>query len=248
MLENVKEASENIKEASKDVKEISLSEITKIQTPDKLISVPYINQDKIVYGCEAVSATMLLQFHGYRISEKSFTDNYLIQKDWYTDEEGNSYGPDPNAAYPGSPYIENGENCGFGSYAPSTAKSIDKVLDFSKHETRVISGMNLNDIVTNYINKDIPVLIWVTMNMRKSVSGHSWIINFTSKDSPYKIGDTFTWTRGEHCVVFVGHNEEYYFFNDPLDNNGLIAYEKHLVEKRYRELGKQSLVVLGKEN
>ena len=29
--------------------------------PTKLINVPYINQNDIVYGCEAVSATMLLK-------------------------------------------------------------------------------------------------------------------------------------------------------------------------------------------
>ncbi len=35
-------------------------ENTVTRTPAKIIRVPYINQNEIVYGCEAVSSTMLL--------------------------------------------------------------------------------------------------------------------------------------------------------------------------------------------
>lgn len=228
--------------------EVSITaETTKgVQTPTKLIYVPYINQNDIVYGCEAVSSTMLLQHYGYKISEKDFTDNYLVQKDWYKDVDGQSYGPDPHAAYPGNPYIDNGENCGFGSFAPSTAKSIDKVLDVTKHETKVTTGLSLIDLVKNYIDKDIPVLVWATMDMKQTSPGYSWIINYVDENSPYKVGDKFTWMRGEHCLVLVGYDDNNYYFNDPYKNHGLIAYEKDLANQRFLELGKQSVVILEK--
>lgn len=216
------------------------------QLPTKLINVPYINQDEIVYGCEAVSSTMLLQHYGYKISEKDFTDNYLIKRDWYADIDGKVYGPDPNAAYPGNPYIEHGKNCGYGSYAPSTSKSIDKVLDPLKHKTKITTGMNLPDLVVNYIDKGIPVLIWATMDMKVTQPGDSWIINYIDESSPYKIGDTFTWSAGEHCLVLVGYDDNNYYFNDPYKNHGLITYSKELVNQRFNELGKQSVVILQK--
>ena len=94
----------------------------------KLINVPYINQNDIVYGCEAVSATMLLNYFGYKVSEKEFTDKYLLRKNWYIGKDGKAYGPDPNAAYPGDPYKSGGVNCGFGSFAPSTAKLLPATI------------------------------------------------------------------------------------------------------------------------
>ena len=212
--------------------------------PTKLINVPYINQNDIVYGCEAVSSTMVLQYYGYKISEKDFTDKYLIKKDFYIDVDGKVYGPDPNSAYPGNPYIASGDNCGYGSYASSTANSIDKVLYPARHQTKVIIGMELSDIVANYIDRDIPVLIWATMDMREPKQGDSWIIDYVDENSQYEIGDEFVWIAGEHCLVLGGDDDDNYYFNDPYKNHGVIAYNKDLVNQRFNDLGKQAVVVL----
>ena len=93
----------------------------------KIIDVPYLNQLDVVFGCEAVSATMVLQFYGCDLSWRDFTDSYLIRRDWRIDN-GVIYGPDPWAAYPGDPYKESSLNCGYGCYAPCLAKSMNKVL------------------------------------------------------------------------------------------------------------------------
>lgn len=37
----------------------------------------------------------------------------------------------------------------------------------------------------------------------------------------------------EHCMLLVGYDEKKYYFNDPYDNNGVIGYERELVEKRH---------------
>ncbi len=214
----------------------------------KLIEVPYINQNQVAYGCEAVSSTMLLQFYGYKINEKDFTDNYLIRKNWCIEKKGRAYGPDPNSAYCGNPYICTGANCGFGIFAPATAKSIDKILDSSKHSSKVITGMSIENIVKDYISKGVPVLIWATMNMKASSCGYSWIINYVDENSKYKIGDKFTWIRGEHCLVLVGYDENSYYFNDPYKNHGVVSYEKDLVNQRYSELGSQAIVILNKNS
>ncbi len=227
----------------------SISEYESISSSNqnrKIIDVPYINQNKIVCGCEAVSSTMLLQHYGYKLSEKEFTDNYLIKKDWYIGKNKKIYGPDPNAAYAGNPYKSSGINCGFGCYAPSTAKSINKILDQEKHEVKVTTGTSIHDLIETYIDNDIPLLIWATMGMSPSRKTMSWIINYVDENSKLKIGDTYTWTSGEHCLVLVGYDKDKYYFNDPYKNHGLIGYQKSLVEKRFEELGKQSLVILEK--
>lgn len=214
----------------------------------KIINVPYINQNDIVYGCEAVSSTMILKHLGYEISEKEFTDEYLIKKDWHIGGDGRMYGPDPNAAFPGNPYVSSGINCGFGCYAPSTAKSINKVLDENKHKTKITTGSDLSELQKNYIDNDIPVLIWATMDMKPSRKTRTWIINYTDENSSLKNGDKFTWIAGEHCLSLVGYDDVNYYFNDPYKNHGLIGYDKSLVEKRFEELGKQSLVIIENPN
>lgn len=204
----------------------------------KIINVPYINQDDIVYGCEAVSSTMLLQHYGYEINEKDFTDKYLIKRDWHI-EDDKIYGPDPDAAFPGDPYIPGGINCGFGSYSPSTAKSINKILDSSKHKAVSEKGLSLEKITEKYIENNIPVLIWATMDMREPKKTTTWTIDYVDENSKLKIGDEFTWLSGEHCLVLVGYDDENYYFNDPYKNHGLIAYKKSLVEERYEAMGSQ---------
>lgn len=225
------------------------AQVEEVQMPSTIIiDVPYINTNKIVYGCEAVSATMLLQYYGYKIVEKDFTDKYLIKKNWHYGADGKAYGPDPNAAFSGSPYISGGTNCGYGIFAHGTAKSIDKILDSKKHETKVITDLSLDELAKTYVAKNIPVLVWATMDMKPSRPGDSWIINYIDENSTLKIGDKFTWPAGEHCLVFVGYDEKNYYFNDPYKNHGRIAYDKKLANQRFLELKKQSVVIVNKQN
>lgn len=209
----------------------------------KLVDVPYLNQLDVVYGCEAVSATMTLQFYGCDITWKEFTDSYLIKKPWRVDENGKRFGPDPFAAYPGDPYKDDGPNCGYGCYAPCLAKSMNKVLPQDKYVATVTSGLKLIDLARNYIDKNEPVIVWATMDMYPSRLTSSWEIDYVDENSPYRLGDNFTWNGNEHCLVLVGYDENRYFFNDPYKNHGLIGYDRALVEARFREQGSQSVVV-----
>ena len=217
---------------------------------EKHINVPCIKQDSIVSGCEAVSATMLLKFYSYDISKEDFTDKYLIKKDW-TVVDGKRYGPDPNSAYPGDPYIASGLNCGYGCYSPCVAKSMNKFLEqsakdkeYPKHIAKAICDISLQDVVEKYIDNDMPVLLWVTMNMKTVKKGDKWIIDFIDENSCNKIGDKFTWTSGEHCVVLVGYSKDGYLINDP--KNGVILYNKDEVDASYKALGSQIVVLENK--
>ena len=72
---------------------------------------------------------------------------------------------------------------------------------------------------------EMPVVFWACINMRKEITGPEWKL----LDS----GETFCWTSNEHCMLLVGYDEEKYYFNDPYNNNGVIGYERELVEKRH---------------
>ena len=83
----------------------------------------------------------------------------------------------------------------------------------------------IQKLLEKYIDQEMPVVFWACINMRKEITGPEWKL----LDS----GETFCWTSNEHCMLLVGYDEEKYYFNDPYNNNGVIGYERELVEKRH---------------
>lgn len=207
--------------------------IRPITNPQALINVPQISQvGKFPTGCESVSAVMVLNFYGCNISVKEFIDKHLVKKRIFDH-------PDPNSAFVGSPY----DTHSYGCFAPCIAKAMNKVLKEAHAE--VIRGKSLKDLSEEYIRNGTPVLIWVTMGMRKTRPTTTWTIGYTDENARYRKGEKFTWPGNEHCVVLIGFNDKDYFVNDPLQALGKVkgAYEKNLLEERFREQGSQAVVV-----
>ena len=84
----------------------------------------------------------------------------------------------------------------------------------------------MEELLRNYIDRDMPVIFWACINMRQEITGPSWKLNDT--------GEEFTWISNEHCMLLTGYDEEGYWFNDPYDNNGIIKYPSELVFKRHK--------------
>lgn len=203
----------------------------------KISGVPLVNQNKLPTGCETCSATMLLKFYGYNISETTFADKYLIKKN--LSYSGNKYyGPDPNCAFVGSPY----SSSGFGIYAPAMAKSMNSYLSDKSYKAVSLKGKSLEYLAGKYVAQGQPVMVWATINMVASYKTTTWIVNYTDENAQYKKGSNYTWTANEHCLVLTGYDSTYYYFNDPWTNTRTY-YKKSLVNTRYSELGKQAVVM-----
>lgn len=184
------------------------------------IEVPYIDQSmKYPTGCESVSAVMLLKYLGYEITVDEFIKNCLECRDMEM-RDGKLYGPDPNEYFCGSPYDEDS----FGIYAKGLLKALEKAAgkDFQFTDE---SGTPIQELLEKYIDQGMPVVFWSCINMRKEITGPEWKL----LDS----GESFCWISNEHCMLLVGYDEKKYYFNDPYDNNGVIGYERELVEKRH---------------
>ncbi len=211
------------------------------------IDVPYISQ-KGLYptGCESVSAVMLLRFLGYDISVDEFIKDYLDCQNFVM-QNGQLYGPDPRKHFCGSPYCEDD----FGCYPPVICKALTKVF----HQKEPVYGTNRKDasilpnntsqqidhicyeaideshtpietLVARYLDKGMPVIFWACIDMKKPIIGPSWKL----LDS----GETFTWISNEHCMLMVGYDDAYYYFNDPYEGHGVIGYPKALVLDRHK--------------
>lgn len=198
-----------------------------------------IVQDKLMAGCETYACTMLMHILGFDLSEFDFANNYLDCHYVFEDEEtGAKEGPDMYSAFAGTAYA------GWGVYAPSMAKSMNKYLADEKSEFKAYNYENipLDTLCEEYVVHDIPVMVWATTDMQEPYVFDTWTVNYVDENAKTKIGDTFSWYAHEHCLVLVGYNEKEYFFCDSAAGK-VSHFDKKLVAKRYEQMGSQCIVV-----
>lgn len=202
-----------------------------VSSSKHIINVPYISQEGLAStGCELVSAAMVLNYYGCSVSvddviERTPTSS-LVQT------QNGLVGDDPSDYFIGDPYSANG----FGCYAPVIVSDMNYFLKKNGTKKAVnLTGTDIDTLISDYVKKNNPVLIWATSNMKEPSKGKSWVIKGTGK--------TFQWILGEHCLVLIGCDNNNYYFNDPYGSNGVILFDKDLVVKRYISLGKQAVAV-----
>ncbi len=187
-------------------------------------NVPFISQvDLYPTGCESVSATMVLQYLGLDILAHDFINALPI-----ADVPENGTGASPWEYFIGNPY----STAGYGCYAPVISQTANLFLEQIDYRAEDIYGNSLESLCDEYIKNGMPVLIWATMGMADVVDGPTWTL---------ENGEDFTWLQPEHCLVLVGYDDEYYYFNDPLES-AQVKYEKAAVELAYKSMGEQAVV------
>ena len=195
------------------------------------LDVPYMSQEGVLpTGCEIISSIMLLQYYGYSITPDSYIDNYLTRGELTLGDDGELHGPHPTEAFIGNPYSIHA----YGCYPPVIVEALQKITG-GEMEVKEVGGPTLAELAQTYVKNGTPVLVWATIGMRAPTSGTQWILDN---------GQEFTWKRSEHCLVLVGYDSKYYYFNDPYASNGVVAYEKSLAESRYNAMGSQAVVML----
>ncbi|MBQ8551003.1 MAG: C39 family peptidase [Clostridia bacterium] len=195
---------------------------------DKILAVEPISQfPSLPTGCEAVAAVTVMRYLGSSMTPERFADEWLeCNNDFYTDGDS-LFGPDPNAVFAGDPKTANS----FGCYGGAIVRAVnDFSLSFS---AELRNPPSLDTLCEQYIDNGAPVLVWVTIGMRQSSPGRSWVL---------PDGSIFTWMTGEHCMVLIGYNKNFYFFCDP-QSGGLAAFEKSISQKRFEELGCQAVII-----
>ena len=190
----------------------------------KIIQVDFISQiPDYPTGCESVTAAMALHHAGINISANDFINHYLDMQP-YPFDPFETFGGDPRSS------------SGWGCYAPVIKKALDKALEFLPYYAVKHDGVTLEKLCSDYIDKDIPVILWATMGMRAART-ISWSYN----------GKRIEWVQPEHCLLLVGYDEKHYIFNDPQKSSSLTYYTKESVETAYKAQFSQAVVILKKE-
>lgn len=206
----------------------SFSSVESIQ-----LNVPHLSQMDydLPNGCEATAATMLLQYWGLDISPTQFVDDYLPCEQtsirW-----GCRYGPNPKQFYAGDPRSENN---GWGCFAPVIVTALNRCLP-SGYIAKNVSGMSLASLQEQYLAHNIPVAVWVTVDMEEVDK----IIQWQSNDGE----ESFLYPANEHCMVFTGCENDQYYFADPLKEEQATAYATQDAVRAYNEMGMQAVVIV----
>ena len=201
------------------------------------IDVPYINQNEFyLTACESVSMVMVMHYFGIDITVDDFLEFYLNRDDVpYLDETETFYeGNTPWRAFLGSPY----NYSGFGCYAPVIVNAANKIIDHDKYIVTAMYDRSLEELCARFIDQDVPVVVWATIDMEPATYETSWIDVLT--------GEEFDWYIPEHCLVLVGYDEDFYYFNDPFEYQ-MIGYYKEVVEVAYQAMESQAVVMVPKE-
>lgn len=200
-----------------------------------LIKIPcYLQGSDMATGCELVSARMALKSCGIELSNR-----YIVSKvecsELKVDKKGRLYGKSPFENFIGNPASESG----FGCYPPVIIKLIDD-LSIPGLTAENVSYESLDTLSHKYLDSGIPVMVWLTIEMRESYLTDSW---YLTDENGKRTDKKYTWRAEEHCMLLVGYDDKYYYFNDPLGDGKVSKYEKSLVEQRYKEIGSYSVVI-----
>lgn len=178
-----------------------------------------------------------LRYYGIHITAETFIDFFLPKESFYQ-KNGVIYGPNPHKIFAGSPYEAGSLGC-FSEVITTALQSMKSSGAYAMEDMTImnITGTDM-DALEGYLAKDIPVICWVTIDMKKPVAGMKYRLT---------TGGDYTWMKYEHCMLLVGYDDACYYFRDSLSDGRQVAYQKQLVKARYEAMGKEAVIILKKQ-
>lgn len=209
-----------------------------IPMPKSILDVPYINQcANYPNGCESISTVMALNFLGIDVEPDEFIDNYLDMADIpKVKSDGKLWAHSPYDYFLGDPRDSTGLCC----FAPCITKALNKFVDTEKYDIKEMYNVPIEDLCRDYISNNVPVIFWGSMYMEAP-----YVTEWTWNIIDGKEGETFSWINGMHCLLLIGFDDDYYYFNDPVSGKG-VAYTKEDTQYAYDMFGCQAVAVVPK--
>lgn len=198
---------------------------------------PVISQfPELPTGCEITCAAALLKYIGFDADKTVLCDLYLRQNvNFFTDENGVLYGPDPNFAFAGDPY-----DFGYGCYETVICDALNSYFaanrKFSEYEAVSLTGINTADL-EKLIDEGVPVIVWASqkMDVYKYSEQSTWKVTGSDR--------TVTWLGNSHVLVLVGYDLNAYYFMDCGENAAIVPYSKSSFSERFAENGSRACAV-----
>lgn len=207
----------SIDSAFMDRKEVNMPVSTIMQNPE------------LPNGCEITSLTAVLNYYGYDVSKTEMSDRYLPKEKFIT-KNNKMYGPSPYKAYAGEPR----DSGGYFAYAPPIVEAANKYFQTIGEDNQAIdiSGSS-RDVIMGLVEKEIPVIIWVTLDLSEPKVNRSWYFNDTKEYFPAP--------SNLHVVVLDGYFDDKVRAMNPL--KGQVTYNADAFFDSYQALGSHALII-----
>ncbi|SOC06283.1 uncharacterized protein YvpB [Ureibacillus xyleni] len=196
------------------------------------LDVPVVLQNpELPNGCEITALTAILNYYGMKVDKLKLATDYL-PKQPITKKGNTLYGPDPNLAYAGDPSKKSGS---YYVFAPPIVEVANNVLFEHSSEFR---AMDLSDAskkeIINYVQSGVPVLAWVTIDLKKPRTKGAWVIQETKQNHPIYMN--------LHAVVVTGYQNGKVSVMNPL--SGHQSIEENVFFDSFKSLGSHAIVIL----
>ncbi len=204
---------------------------TYIERSKNRIDIPTVMQyPELPNGCEIVALTAVLNYYGMDVSKTTMADNYLPKTPFST-QDGKKVGPNPHIAYAGNPRELNGGWYVFAAPIVEAANNaiINNKIDLSAEN---VSGSTREELLS-YIDQDIPIVIWVTLDLSPPIIRGGWYMEGTNEFHP-----SFT---NLHAVVLNGWEKGKVHIMNPLE--GQLIVSEDIFFDSYEALGSHAIIV-----
>ncbi|OPH50685.1 hypothetical protein BC351_35835 [Paenibacillus ferrarius] len=164
-----------------------------------LQSIPAISQlPELPNGCEAVAATMLLNWAGVPVTKEEVADALPRGPMPYENEDGAFVGGNPQDVFVGDPY-----GIGYGIYHKPIAHMMEHWLP---GRVKDISGASFEELLA-VISSGRPAMVWATEHMDTPYLDLEW------EDEDDQL---VQWYQPEHALLLTGWDEDTAYLNDPM--------------------------------
>ncbi|MGG1556296.1 C39 family peptidase [Paenibacillus ferrarius] len=190
---------------------------------EPLRAIPALSQlPELPNGCEAVAATMLLNWAGLPISKEDVAAALPKGELPYTNEDGAVVGGNPRDVFVGDPF-----DVGYGIYHAPIAALMQQWLPGRIEDVTGIAFASLLELPA----KGRPVMVWATEHMDMPYLDLEW-------EDPD--GELVEWYQPEHALLLVGSDDEYAYLNDPMTGRQE-AYSLDAFEQAWEAMGSQAI-------
>ena len=173
-------------------------------------------------GCESIALYNLLRYYNINVTPEEIVEK-LKKGDGPYWLEDTLYGGNPEIEFVGDPR----DIHGYGVYQ----KPILEVANTFKPGMIDYTGHSLNEVL-ELVKNEIPVQVWVSINLRDTSICTHWIYSPT--------GETINWICDLHSVVIVGYTNTSVFVSDSYTGT-IEEYNRSQFEKMYNLFGKRAL-------
>ncbi len=177
----------------------SAEPITPVEHHYQVPNAPALSQlPELPNGCEAVAATMLLNWAGLPVTKEEVADALPRGEMPAENADGAFVGGNPEDVFVGNPY-----KAGYGIYHKPMYATMNQLLP---GRFKDITGASFETLLS-VIEAGKPAMIWATEHMDTPYLDLEW------QDDKDRLVE---WYQPEHALLLTGWDDDYAYMNDPM--------------------------------